>query len=38
VVTHAGVMRAMLKAQGMSDPESWAATRDYGAVLPCRVR
>jgi broad specificity phosphatase PhoE len=37
VVTHAGVMRAMLKAQGMSDEEVWAATRHYGAVLPCRL-
>jgi broad specificity phosphatase PhoE len=37
VVTHAGVMRAMLKAQGLSDQETWAATRDYGAVLPCRL-
>jgi broad specificity phosphatase PhoE len=37
VVTHAGVMRAMLKSQGLSDQETWAATRDYGAVLPCRI-
>jgi broad specificity phosphatase PhoE len=36
VVTHAGVMRAMLKRQGLSDKEAWAATRDYGVVLPCR--
>jgi alpha-ribazole phosphatase len=37
VVTHAGVMRAVLKAQGLSEQEAWAATRDYGAVLPCRI-
>jgi broad specificity phosphatase PhoE len=37
VVTHAGVMRAMLKSHGLSDQETWAATRDYGAVLPCRI-
>jgi len=36
VVTHAGVMRAMLKAQGLSEQETWTATRNYGAVLPCR--
>ena len=37
VVTHAGVMRAMLKAQGLSEHEAWTATRDYGAVLPCCI-
>lgn len=37
IVTHAGVMRSMLKAQGLSDQQAWGATRDYGAVVPCRI-